>query len=229
MPDLEAGDGALVLEDVRKEYESVGPVLRGISLRVSRGETVAIRGPSGCGKSTLLNIIGSLDKPSSGAVRLGPTDVTALAGPELAEYRSRRVGFIFQDHHLLPQCTAVENVVLPSLALSDGREEAGDRAEPLLDRVGLKDRMAAFPSELSGGERQRVAIARAMLNAPEVLLCDEPTGNLDEETGDRITDLFLEMAAENSAMLILVTHDARVAGRLGRRLRLEDGRLGEEA
>ena len=220
----DSGD-ALVVEDVRKEYEGVGGVLKGVSLRVARGGTVAILGPSGCGKSTLLNIIGSLDKPSSGGVRLGSTDVTALAGDRLAEYRSRRVGFVFQDHHLLPQCTAFENVLLPSLALPEVRAEPRDRAGALLGRVGLSDRRDAFPARLSGGERQRVAIARAMLNGPEVLLCDEPTGNLDEETGDRIADLFLEMCAESPVMLVLVTHNARLAGRLDRRLRLVEGRL----
>jgi len=199
-------------------------VLRGLSFSARPGETVAVIGASGSGKSTLLNIIGSLDAPTSGAVRLGELDVTALSGDALAEYRRHRVGFVFQDHHLLPQCTALENVALPSLAARDAR--AGlERARTLLARVGLDGRQNDFPQRLSGGERQRVAIARALVNAPQLVLCDEPTGNLDRATAQEVAALFVELAAEHGAMFIVVTHNLELAQRFSRRLELRDGLL----
>ena len=217
----------LVVEHVRKEYDTpAGPlvVLKDVSLALEPGQTVAVVGPSGCGKSTLLNVVGSLDRPTSGSVRLGGQEVERLNGGELAAFRSRRVGFVFQDHHLLPQCTALENVMLPTLAAGSS-EDADVRAGGLLERVGLKDRMDSFPSELSGGERQRVAIARALVNEPALLLCDEPTGNLDHETGNRMGSLFAELAREKDVMLIVVTHNLALAGRFGRCMLLADGVL----
>jgi lipoprotein-releasing system ATP-binding protein len=227
----------LLVERVRKEYDSLGEpliVLRDVSLTLSPGETLAVTGPSGAGKSTLLNIIGSLDKPTSGRVMLGEDDIAALSGARLAGFRRQCVGFVFQDHHLLPQCTALENVFLPTLASASGdgrpgkrREEDAARAEALLLRVGLGDRMHAFPSELSGGERQRVAIARAMVNRPPLLLCDEPTGNLDHETAERVASLFVSLAAEENVMLLVVTHNLEFARRFSRCLELRGGFLRE--
>ncbi len=217
----------LTVEHVSKHYESPGGavvVLRDVSLALSPGETLAVLGPSGSGKSTLLNVIGSLDSPTSGTVRLGEIDVTGLAGDELAAFRSRQVGFVFQDHHLLPQCTALENAMLPALAAGSPRDGADD-ARRLLERVGLAERMHAVPGELSGGERQRVAIARAMVNDPPLLLCDEPTGNLDRQTGAEVGSLFLELAQEHDAMLIVVTHDLGLARRFPQCKELRDGVL----
>ncbi len=217
----------LIVEDVRKQYETPsGPlvVLRGVWLTLRPGEAVAVLGPSGCGKSTLLNIIGSLDKPTSGTVRLGDCDVTRLVGHALADFRSRRVGFVFQDHHLLLQCTALENVMLPRLATGSSKDVAS-RARQLMEDVGLARRMHAFPAELSGGERQRVAVARAMVNGPALLLCDEPTGNLDRDTGHRIGSQLVELAERKKAMLIVVTHNLELAQRLSRIVELRQGVL----
>jgi len=217
----------LVVAHVRREFETPAGrlvVLGDASLDLSTGETLAVIGPSGSGKSTLLNIIGSLDKPTSGSVRLGDVEVTALSGGALADYRSRRVGFVFQDHHLLPQCTALENVILPTLAAGSD-PGAADRARGLLDRVGLSGRLHALPAKLSGGERQRVAVARAMINRPPLLLCDEPTGNLDYESAQNLTRLFLELADEHHVMLVVVTHNLTLAQRFGRCLQLRHGTL----
>lgn len=198
-------------------------MLDGLSLIAEPGETVAILGPSGSGKSTLLNIIGSLDRPTSGTVRLGDTDVTSLEGSALAEYRATDVGFIFQDHHLLPQLTAVENVLLPTM-VTGTTGDAEERARELLARVGVAERADAFPARLSGGERQRVAAARALINGPALLLCDEPTGNLDRETGDRLVEL-LRGLADDGVTVLMVTHNTRQAAMLGRGLLLVEGAL----
>lgn len=217
----------LVVEHVRKEFAlPSGPlvVLRDVSLSLSPGETLAVVGPSGSGKSTLLNIIGSLEVPTSGSVKVGGKDVTRLSGTELAEFRGGSVGFVFQDHHLLPQCTALENVMLPTLAVGSAPDSA-KRAAGLLGRVGLTERMNYFPAQLSGGERQRVAIARAMVNQPGLLLCDEPTGNLDRDTGERVGSLFAELAEEKDVMLIVVTHNLELAKRFLRVLELREGTL----
>lgn len=219
-------DGALAVEELVKEYETPTGgqrVLNGLSLTAKTGETVAILGPSGSGKSTLLNVIGSLDRPTSGSVRLGELTVSDLDGRELAEFRAREVGFIFQDHHLLPQLTAFENVLLPTLAAgtTDGAEE---RARELLDRVGVGERADAFPARLSGGERQRVAAARALINGAGLLLCDEPTGNLDRETGNRLVELLAGLA-DDDVIVLMVTHNVEQAGIMGRRLLLRGGRL----
>jgi lipoprotein-releasing system ATP-binding protein len=199
-------------------------LLEGVSLRLSPGQRLAIVGPSGSGMSTLLNILGALDTPTSGSVRLGDVDPFALDAKALAAFRSQSIGFVFQDHHLLPQCTALENVLVPRLALS--RKTTDDdrrRAVELLGAVGLVDRVTHLPAELSGGERQRVAIARAMMNLPALLLCDEPTGNLDQRTADAVADLLLSLTRET--ILIAVTHSPHLAQRFGKQLEMEDGEL----
>jgi lipoprotein-releasing system ATP-binding protein len=215
----------LTVQKVCKDYPSPGgilSVLDSISMVLEGGESLAVVGPSGVGKSTLLNIIGSLDVPTSGSVHVGDVEVTALTGRALSEFRARSVGFIFQDHHLLPQCTALENVLLPGLATGTDHR---DRAVELLDRVGLAERMQHLPAHLSGGERQRVAVARALVADPPLLLCDEPTGNLDQASAERMGDLLLELTADAGHMLLVVTHDPDLAARMSRRLQLLKGGL----
>ena len=219
--------GELVVTDLVKRFESAGgevTVLRGASVSAQSGETVAIIGPSGSGKSTMLNIIGSLDRPTAGSVRLGDVEVTTLQGQALADFRATRVGFIFQDHHLLPQLTALENVLLPALARED-REDDEQRARDLLERVGVLHRADAFPAQMSGGERQRVAAARALINGAGLMLCDEPTGNLDREAGENLVSLLLELAGTQDVTVLMVTHNEGHAARFSRCLALGDGRL----
>ena len=190
---------------------------------VQGAESLAVVGPSGSGKSTLLHILGALDTPSSGSVRVGDTVATDLRGDELAGFRAARVGFVFQEHYLLPQLTALENVLLPTLVTrADGQT---DRARELLDRVGVSHRAGAFPPEMSGGERQRVAVARALVNRPQVLLCDEPTGSLDRESGAAVLALLLEAAHERGAALVIVTHNPEHACRCSHQATLIDGVL----
>lgn len=201
-------------------------VLDHVSLSVAAGETLAILGPSGSGKSTLLNILGTLDRPTSGKVTLGDTDLSTLTGRDLASFRAQRVGFVFQEHHLLPQLTALENVLLPGLALGPTRSaDLEDVAHELLSRVRLTERMDAYPAQMSGGERQRVALARALVNGAGLLLCDEPTGNLDRQTGSAVVSLLLEIAQQRGVTVLMVTHNLAQAARFGRRLQLLDGRL----
>ncbi|MCE9603898.1 MAG: ABC transporter ATP-binding protein [Planctomycetia bacterium] len=218
----------LSVRDIVKEYPTRDKplsVLRGASLELSAGENAVILGPSGSGKSTLLYIIGTLDQPTSGRVALDSVDPFALAEPALATFRNRRLGFVFQDHHLLPQCSVLENVLVPTLADGGATNESVARARKLLDRVGLADRLEHRPAELSGGERQRVAIARALLLKPALLLADEPTGNLDRTTAAQIGDLLLELPRDEGTMLLVVTHSLELAARFQRRLELDDGRL----
>ncbi|MBL9092996.1 MAG: ABC transporter ATP-binding protein [Planctomycetaceae bacterium] len=218
----------LVVSEVTKDYPTRDKplsVLRGCSLELSAGQNAAILGPSGSGKSTLLYIIGTLDRPTGGRVTLDGTDPFALGEPELAKYRNRRLGFVFQDHHLLPQCSVLENVLVPTLADSPSKSDAADRAKQLLNRVGLGDRLDHRPAEISGGERQRVAIARALVHKPALLLADEPTGNLDRTTAAAIGDLLLEMQQHEGTMLLVVTHSLELASRFQRRFELDDGRL----
>ena len=220
----------LRVEHVAKQYPTRGEpltVLRDVSLELKRGENVAILGPSGSGKSTLLAIIGALEPPSSGRVVLNGQDPATLAEPELALFRSRQIGFVFQDHHLLPQCSALENVLVPTVARGRTPPETVGRARMLLGRVGLGDRLAHRPAELSGGERQRVALARALINAPLLLLADEPTGNLDRTTAVGVGQLLLELQQQEQTMLIVVTHSPKLAGMMGRRLELDDGLVKE--
>ena len=224
-----ATDRRLVVAGLHKEYPTPAEplvVLRDVELQMTAGESLAIVGPSGSGKSTLLNILGTLDQPSRGTVRLGDVDPFSLPEPKLAEFRSRRIGFVFQEHHLLPQCTSLENVLLPRIA-SDGKADdtAVARAKDLIKRVGLGNRETHFPSELSGGERQRVAVARAIMNEPDLLLADEPTGNLDAANSQSIGELLAEIAGQMRAILVVVTHNAELARTFPRRMTVSDGRL----
>lgn len=202
------------------------PVVRDVSLSLKRGEAAVIMGPSGSGKSTLLNMLGTLEPPTSGEVSLNETNPFTLNERQLARFRNRHIGFVFQEHHLLPQCSVVENVLLPTLAHSDNRDRL-ERARSLLDRVGLSGRLEHRPAELSGGERQRVAIARALINEPSVLLADEPTGNLDRKTAETIADLLMEVHREQGVILLIVTHSRQLADRFAKRWELVDGVLGE--
>ncbi len=223
-------DVLVELTDVTKRYDSptaaeLPPVLDGVSLRVAAGEAVAVVGPSGSGKSTLLNIIGTLDRPTAGTVRLGGRDMLGLNERALAEVRSREVGFVFQLHHLLGQCSALENVLVPTLAAAAPGEDAEPRARELLERVGLGPRMDYRPGQLSGGERQRVAVVRALINRPKLLLADEPTGSLDQAASDSLGELLARLNAEDGVTMIVVTHSRRLAARVGRTYRLADGKL----
>jgi len=220
----------LRVTDLHKEYPTPADplvVLRGVNLSLSPGESIAVVGPSGSGKSTLLNVLGTLDRPTRGEVRLDAVDPFSLSVNDLAHFRSERVGFIFQDHHLLPQCTALENVLVARLALGKVKREHSERAAELLRLVGLEGRATHVPAELSGGERQRVAIARALMNQPSLLLCDEPTGNLDPKTGSAVGELLRAVTAQTNAMLVVVTHSVALAEALPRRVRMEEGRLVE--
>lgn len=200
-------------------------VLRGVDLQLQRGENLAVLGPSGCGKSTLLHLIGTLDRPTSGSIRLLGQDPFALEAAELADFRNRQIGFVFQDHHLLPQLSAVENVLLPALAQGTPTLEQTARAEMLLQRVGLADRRDHRPAELSGGERQRAAVARALLLQPILLLADEPTGNLDRRNAQAVGKLLLDLQQEEQTMLIVVTHSQELAGIMQTRRELMDGQF----
>ena len=200
-------------------------ILKEASIRLDPGRNAAIVGPSGSGKSTLLAILGTLDRPSDGTLSLDGIDPFALDERELAQFRNRRIGFVFQDHLLLPQCTVLENVLTPLLA--DGAAGADDvrRGEALLERIGLADRRAHRPAQLSGGERQRAAIARALIRDPALLLADEPTGNLDRTTAESVAELLLELQRERDAVLVVATHSVALADRLEVCLELDDGRL----
>jgi ABC-type lipoprotein export system ATPase subunit len=203
-------------------------VLRGVNLQMKAGESLAVTGPSGSGKSTILNLVGALDKADSGEVLVDRRDVEKLGEDELAVYRNTTVGFIFQLHHLLPQCTILENVLVPTLANpKTNREALRQRAEKLLDSVGLKHRLHHRPGELSGGERQRVAVARALINEPKLLLADEPTGALDRVNAARLVDLLVDLNRDQGVSLIMVTHAPDLARQMGRVLELADGQLVE--
>ena len=204
---------SLRVEHLDKDYPTPTTplsVLRDVNLEVQRGEAVAVMGPSGSGKSTLLHILGTLDRPTHGGVRLGDQDPFALSEPKLADFRNRSIGFVFQDHHLLPQCSVLENVLIPTLAGRDDQAKVREWALKLLERVGLSDRLNHRPAELSGGERQRVAVARALIHHPPLLLADEPTGNLDRVKSDEIGRLLLELHREEQTILIVVTHSRRL-------------------
>jgi ABC-type lipoprotein export system ATPase subunit len=223
----------LELRNVTKTYRAPDggdsvDVLRGVDLQIAAGETVAIVGPSGSGKSTVLNIVGALDRADAGEVIVDGRDVEKLGDEELAGYRSATVGFIFQLHHLLPQCTILENVLVPTLA-SPKRDAAAlrQRAESLLESVGLKHRLHHRPGELSGGERQRVAVARALINQPKLLLADEPTGALDRTNAARLADVLVDLNKAQGVTLIMVTHALDLAQRMGRSFELLDGKLVE--
>src|SRR5438105_12435053 len=235
----------LKLANVTKRYDSPDSgsfltVLNDVSLEVGRGESLAIVGPSGSGKSTLLQIIGTLERATTGAVMLNGQDLSGLGDLDLAAVRNQQLGFVFQSHYLLPQCTVLENVLVPTLAktghasgqaAADGRipnassESAEERANRLLNRVGLEARTEHRPGQLSGGERQRVAVVRALINKPQLLLADEPTGSLDHASAQQLGQLLVELNREERVTLILVTHALELAGRMGRVLELKDGWL----
>jgi lipoprotein-releasing system ATP-binding protein len=218
----------LELREVTKSYPGPVPVpiLSGASLAVARGESVAIIGPSGCGKSTVLNLLGTLDLPDQGSITFEGRDLTMVSAKELAAFRNRQIGFIFQNHHLLPQCTALENVLLPTLAdVSRAPADAEVRAKKLFDRVGLGARMDHLPVKLSGGERQRVAVVRALINQPALLLADEPTGALDRVSATGIGRLLVELNREEGVTLVVVTHSPELAGLMGRIVELRDGKF----
>ncbi len=220
----------LVVDKVTKEFPTRGAplaVLRGASLILAAGENVAVLGPSGSGKSTLLSIIGTLDTPTTGSVKLDGRNPFDLPEPQLADFRNQQVGFVFQDHHLLPQLSVLENVLVPTLATGRQTKATTDRARVLLDQVGLENRLSHRPAELSGGERQRVALARALVMNPTLLLADEPTGNLDRTTALSVGRLLLELQKQQDTMLIVVTHSLDLASLFQRQAELDDGRLGE--
>jgi lipoprotein-releasing system ATP-binding protein len=198
-------------------------VLRGISFEMARGEALVILGPSGSGKSTLLHLLGTLDRPSAGGIEINDTNPFAMPEPNLAKFRNEMIGFVFQDHHLLPQYSVLENVLIPTLAFKNSGEDKAQRARELLARVGLTDRLDHRPAELSGGERQRVAVARALINRPGLLLCDEPTGNLDHASANAVASLLFELHEAEKNLLIVVTHSLELAARFPRRLEFKDG------
>ena len=220
----------LRLTDIRRSYR-IGPVttevLRGVDLKVDAGDLISIMGPSGSGKTTLMNIIGLLDRPTSGACVLDGRDISGLRDNELSALRNRHIGFVFQSFHLLPQLTALENVCLPLVYRGAGRPEMRRRAQEILERVGIADRTGHRPDQLSGGQKQRVAIARALVGEPALLLADEPTGALDTDTAGEVMALLRRLNAERGITILIITHDPSVAGQCERRTRIRDGRLFE--
>jgi ABC-type lipoprotein export system ATPase subunit len=229
-----ASSALLQLTDVTKDYESAAEggrlkILDGVTAAFAAGETAAIIGPSGSGKSTLLNIMGTLDRPSSGHVVLDGRDLDEMDDLHVAAIRNRQIGFVFQAHYLLPQCTVFENVLVPTLASREpaARAAAVERAERLLRRVGLGERLSHRPGQLSGGERQRVAVVRALINQPQLVLADEPTGALDRQSAQQLAQLLLELNREERVTLIVVTHSQSLARQMGRVLELRDGKLAQ--
>jgi lipoprotein-releasing system ATP-binding protein len=213
---------------LHKSYLSGGrriEVLKGVDFSFGKGESFAVVGASGVGKSTLLNLIGALDRPDSGSIRFNGKELDMFLPEDLAHFRNFKIGFIFQFFHLLPEFSALENVIMPYLIRGMEEERAKKRAEMLVSEVGLLERATHHPSELSGGEQQRVAIARAIMGEPEVILADEPTGNLDEETGERVFSLLFSLKERHGLSLILATHNLKLAERCDRVMRLENGRL----
>lgn len=219
---IEAKDVHLTYTTGAKPLE----VLKGIDLTIDEGESLAILGASGAGKSTFLHILGTLEVPSSGRVFFEGKDIFRYSEAQISEFRSRTIGFVFQFHHLLPMLNAEENIMLPCLIGGSNKKAAKQRASDLLERIKLSGRAGHRPSELSGGEQQRVALARALAMKPRILLADEPTGNLDSQTGEEMTELMLELKNETGMTLVIVTHNEQLAARLSHRVRLADGRVG---
>ena len=217
---------SLKVSEVHKNFGNAArsvEVLRGISFEMTQGQRLALTGPSGSGKSTLLHLIGTLDTPSGGTIEINSENPFELSEPRLAKFRNRVIGFVFQDHHLLPQYSVLENVLMPTLAFKRRDAEIEVRARALLEGVGLSHRLSHRPAALSGGECQRVAVARALINRPSLLLCDEPTGNLDRSTADTVATLFFELHQAEQNILIVVTHNLELAGRFERRFELVNG------
>jgi lipoprotein-releasing system ATP-binding protein len=224
-------DTIIKVENLVKEYQSgteTLSILHGLCFTVPQGTSAAVRGQSGCGKSTLLNILGGLDKSDSGLVEVGGLNISSLAEKELTEYRRKRIGFVFQFHYLLRDFTALENVMLPGYIGGMKKKAALDKAGKLLNELGLSERLHHYPSQLSGGERQRVAVARAMINDPDLILADEPTGNLDPHSSMAVAELLYRAAEERKTSLVVVTHDERVAQRAHIRFELTEGTLTTE-
>ncbi|MCA9084263.1 MAG: ABC transporter ATP-binding protein [Planctomycetaceae bacterium] len=223
----------LELNDICRTFQSGSrelTILKDVNLQMSSGAAIALRGPSGCGKTTLLHIAGTLDRPTSGTVQILSQNPWVLPEEDLAKFRNRNIGFVFQEHQLLPQCTVLENVLLPTLAGFDtSPKESRERANQLLHSVGLQDRMSHRPGALSGGERQRVAVCRALINQPALLLADEPTGNLDPGTAETVGELLLRMAAEQQTALLCVTHSDELASRFPEIVHLKEGRITQAA
>ena len=224
------GQAVLTCHDVTKTYhdgDNVVSVLSNVSFQLMRGEKVAILGSSGSGKSTLLHILGGLDLPTSGDVAINGRSLSGLSSNALATLRNRELGFIYQFHHLLAEFSAVENAAMPLLIAGVEKQQAEERAAKLLEQVGLGHRLSHQPAALSGGERQRVAIARALVNEPDIVLADEPTGNLDKKTGDQVYQLLCELSEQMSTSFIVVTHDRALAGDMDRVMELTDGQLAQ--
>lgn len=214
----------LVARNVTKNYSNL-PVLRGVDISVSKGEIVTIVGSSGAGKSTLLHILGTLDAPSGGEIFINDVQTSHLAGDALADFRNRHIGFIFQFHHLLPEFSALENVCIPGFIAGTRKNEVRERAEYLLQTLGLKDRLHHRPTQLSGGEQQRVAVARALINKPDVVMADEPTGNLDSHNAKELHQLFLQLRDQFGQTFIIVTHNEELATLSDRQLVMKDGKI----
>jgi lipoprotein-releasing system ATP-binding protein len=222
----------LELEDIYKSFThntNLIRVLKGIDLRVNPGDSISVVGTSGVGKSTLLNIMGTLEPPTKGTVRFDNQDVNKLDGAALCELRNREIGLVFQFHHLLPEFDALENALIPALIAGSRKKEASQKAEEILIKVGLKERMKHRTGELSGGEQQRVAIARALIMAPRLLLADEPTGNLDRNTGEGIIDLLLRLNEEEGLAIVVATHNLQLAERMSQLMEILDGRIQRKA
>ena len=220
-------DDGVVLQDVCKSFSGAAgsvDVLRGVSIKLAGGEAAAITGPSGSGKSTLLHLLGGLDRPTSGSITIDGRRPTDMTPRELSRFRNRTIGFVFQDHHLLPQYSVLENVLLPTYALGRPAAAAQGRATGLLEDVGMGHRLDHRPAELSGGERQRTAVARALMNGPRLLLCDEPTGSLDSANAEAVGQLLLDMHRREGNILVVVTHNPNLAARFTRRFQLVEGR-----
>lgn len=215
------------IKGVTKSFGSL-QVLKGIDLHIDKGEVVSIVGPSGAGKTTLLQIIGTLDKPDSGEIIIDGTDVRKLSSKKLSEFRNRRIGFVFQFHQLLPEFTALENVMIPAFIAGTSRSEARQRAMELLDFMGLSDRAGHKPNELSGGEKQRVAVARALVNRPAVILADEPSGSLDSKNKEELHKLFFDLRDKTGQTFVIVTHDENLARITDRTIAMKDGMLETE-